>query len=282
MKITSIPYLGGKSTGGQVGKWINETIGPTHSHEMWCDWFFGMGGMTFQRPFVPGKLEWVNDADEFIADWFRVVQNPIMKDHLKTMLVDSQHSTRAIYIDTLNQIDNDMHAVYPFLHETEDILLRAWATTYCLMRSATPALDNSMHWAVERKPTARLTHLNPANLDALSRRLQNVQIDCRDALELLDQVKDSPNFHIYIDPPYPDTAGYRCTVDQSELDTLLMAQKCRVAVSGFSGDRPRLEAAGWQVYSFERSTTFNTSGVSSKRMEQVWLNYEPENTLFTL
>lgn len=265
---------------GKVGQWVNTTIGPTEPNEMWCDFFFGMGGMTFQRPFSPDRLEWINDADEFLADWMRVVQNPILKDFLKQMLADCQITSRALYIDTLNMIDNDPHAVYPFLDETPDILLRAWATTYCLLTSATPVMDGQMSWAVNKKPTARMARLDPAMLDALCRRLQNVQIDCRDALELLEQTKDSPNFHIYIDPPYPDTTGYRCTVDQDELDTLLLAQKSRVAVSGFVGDRPRLEAQGWKTADFKRMTTFATQGTSSERIERVWMNYTPTNTLF--
>ena len=276
MTVSALPYLGGKKT--HVGKWISQTIGPTEKDELWCDFFFGMGGITLQR--TPVGLEWANDADQAIADWFRVVQHPLLKDDLKELLEYSPKSCRALFIDARQILQNDPQYVWTWLAEKDSIVERAWATTYCLLKSLSGNIEQNMSWAVKLDPAASLSWIDLSMIDKIYERTKTIQFDCRDALVLLDRTKNKEKTHIYIDPPYPGTTGYRMTVDQNDLDTLLLAQKGRVAVSGYANDRPRLEKEGWRVEYFNRSTTFASQGKATKQREALWMNYDPPHRLF--
>ena len=280
MSLGALPYLGGKNVrgGNQVGRWINQEIGPTNKEELWCDFFFGMGGITLQR--IPNGLEWANDADQAIADWFRVVQHKALKDELKEMLQYSSISSRALYIDARQMLQTDPQHIWTWLDENDSIVARAWATTYALLKSLSGSIEQQMSWAVKLDPQATLSWIDLRLLDQLYERIKMIQFDCRDALVLLDRIKNKESVHIYCDPPYPNTTGYRMTVDQNELDTLLLAQKGRVAVSGYEGDRPRLEEAGWRLETFNRYATFASQGVATKKVEALWMNYQPLHRLF--
>lgn len=281
MSISTLPYLGGKSANNvnKLGQWISETIGPTERNEIWCDFFFGMGGVTLQRPAKrpPNGSEWANDADQAIIDWFRVVQSPILRAELIELLEYNPISSRAFFISARQILQNDPTYIWSWLEEKDSIVARAWATTYCLLKSLSGSIEQNMSWAFKQD---NLAWIDMKMLDKLYERIKMIQFDCRDALVLLKRTSKMENVHIYCDPPYPNTTGYRMTVDQDELDTLLLQQSGRVAVSGFDGDRPRLELAGWRVEYRDRYTTFASGGQTTKKREALWLNYQPNNRLF--
>ncbi len=73
-----------------------------------------------------------------------------------------------------------------------------------------------------------------------------MQLECRDACDLLDRVKDYDYTVIYADPPYPtaNTSAYSVRgVDWERLADLLMAQRGAVGVSGYGDEWDML---GWR------------------------------------
>ena len=276
-QLSGLRYLGGKSANSpvQVGKWVSNHLGPTGSRT-WVEPFFGQGGVFFQRP--PAPHEWINDRDEAIADLWRVIQDDGLRARLIRRLENSPRSCKALYDDAHRMLDEDPHSYWTWLSAVDDIVVRAWATTYILTKSVVPSLaENS--WAVA--PTTHTPELpTPEHLDRLGARLKDVTVDNRDALVILERCKSVEGVLIYCDPPYPNTKGYREGLDQGKFDALCLEQIGHVGISGFAGDRPTLEEAGWSVHHMDRTVTFDAGGKSSKRREALWMNYEISNTLF--
>ena len=81
---------------------------------------------------------------------------------------------------------------------------------------------------------------------AVGQRLRYVQLECRDACDLLDRVKDYDYTVIYADPPYPTavTSPYKHQhFDRAHCAGLLAAQRGAVTVSGYGDEWDLL---GWR------------------------------------
>lgn len=130
-------------------------------------------------------------------------------------------------------------------------------------------------------------------LPILSDRLIRVLIENRDFRHLL-KTFDTPETFFYLDPPYlPSTrrdGGYRCEMtetDHIELIELLKGIKGKVMLSGYPNKL--YDTLGWRKVEWEVSCNAvgrtkaaglqgkGTVSRSQKRIECVWLNYDPTN-----
>ena len=117
---------------------------------------------------------------------------------------------------------------------------------------------------IRRQPTRGFI---PDLIDNLHERIKEMYIDCRDALVLLGaRTVKRRKMHTFI---LILRILILLVIDvlsiRKQLDTLLLEQAGRVAVSGFEGDRPRLEDAGWRTAVFNRKVTFASQGSSTKK-----------------
>ena len=114
---------------------------------------------------------------------------------------------------------------------------------------------------------------------ALATRLRNVQLECKDGLELMDRVAHMKHAVVYVDPPYEtaDTSGYvHGDVDTEALTERLREQEGRVAISGYNQEWDHL---GWERH--EKVVPFRglvrsdgeVHAAPSPRTEVVWTNY---------
>ena len=106
---------------------------------------------------------------------------------------------------------------------------------------------------------------------ALEQRLRYVQLECRDACDLLDRVKDCDYTVIYADPPYPTavTSPYKQQYfDRARCAELLMAQRGAVGISGYGDEWDRL---GWRRVT-RPALRRQINGGGEARMEVLWLN----------
>ena len=276
-QLSGLRYLGGKSANSpvQVGKWVSDHLGPTGSRT-WVEPFFGQGGVFFHdRLHLMNGSMIVTKQSQTSGESFRMMgYAPDLFAGLRIVPVPVK-----LYTTThTTMLDQEPHTYWTWLSAVDDIVVRAWATTYILTKSVVPSLaENS--WAVA--PTTHTPELpTPEHLDRLGERLKNVTVDNRDALVILERCKSVEGVLIYCDPPYPNTKGYREGLDQGKFDALCLEQIGHVGISGFAGDRPTLEEAGWNVHHMDRTVTFDAGGKSSKRREALWMNYEISNTLF--
>jgi len=162
------------------------------------------------------------------------------------------------------------------------------------MQSLQTTANNNHWWRRNIKPNSTGTKawdtirnkINNGTLAALASRLQLVQIEQIDAVDLIKRVGKETGALMYVDPPYQSVqAYYRQTVDFSRLQAALLECKAKVAVSGYPGECELLDAAdGWQRYDFaaNMSMSVNLQGLAKskkQRTECLWVNYQPNTQL---
>ena len=109
--------------------------------------------------------------------------------------------------------------------------------------------------------------------------MRQVQIECANAVSLLDRIADMPYAVIYCDPPYQtaNTSPYRYgDIDKDELTAALLAQKGFVAISGYGDEWAHL---GWRCET-KSALRRQINGRGEKRIEKLWLNHDPPQRLF--
>jgi DNA adenine methylase len=124
-------------------------------------------------------------------------------------------------------------------------------------------------------------------LGPVADRLRRVQIEQRDALQVIRDYDDSGTL-FYLDPPYPpETRGDENAYgtfefsrdDHTELLDVLQGVEGRVALSGYDNGLYDSRLSGWYVSRDEEKVNQNgsTGTVSdhSTTQEVLWTNYEP-------
>ena len=261
--------MGGKSpdSGQGLNDWILQTLA-CDSKLTFVEPFGGMMGIGLN---VPRDMAVIyNDADGAIVSWWMCIQDGFARDILEDMLKKTPFRAREVRDQAYNILKSKK---YKKASIDVDV---AWAVSVLLSMNVVPSLRGSfgLVWG-NSKPNSQL----PTNLDGLTDRLKTIQLDHTDALKLLETCKTKKNLLIYCDPPYPNTYGYRHDIDQRRFNKLLLEQSSKVAVSGYDGDRPELEKEGWMKHTLTHAVTLGTTH-SSKKVDALWLNYDPGNRLF--
>ena len=258
-QLTALPYYGGKQ---RLGPWIASHLPMRRD---FVEPFAGMASVLLSRP--PCRYELLNDSAELVVNWWRIVRDD--PDGLRRLL-DVTPSSRVITREAYETARN--------LDETP--LRRAWAfhvvavsTMAQNIRAGTwrPIGTANGSWTGRRDST---------DLEALAERMANVELECIDGVELLRRFARRTTATIYVDPPYRNAAtrNYLAKVDHDALAEVLLSQSGACAVSGYPGDWPELEDAGWRVTS--RAATVTSGPVTgARRVETLWLNFTPDNTL---
>jgi len=120
----------------------------------------------------------------------------------------------------------------------------------------------------------------------LPRRLKNVTVTNRDALEILKEIKDDEDAMIYLDPPYTfhertSNNLYQCEQDdekQKKMVELIKDAKAHILVSGYKNpiyDQVLNEANGWTSKLLMEVVKHSSSrrGIKPVAQEWIWKNY---------
>ncbi len=149
------------------------------------------------------------------------------------------------------------------------------AAVFVVLRSALPSsLMAPSHFAL--KLTGRRMWRLPNDVFRLADRLKDVRFACMDAVDLARRFAGDEKTLIYCDPPYRGRLGYDCKVDHDRLAEVLLAAPAdasAIAISGYEGDHPELESAGWTVYT--RRSRESVSSRRGIRIEGLWINRPP-------
>ena len=120
----------------------------------------------------------------------------------------------------------------------------------------------------------------PQRLQAVVRRIREVRIENRDAVQLLKEFSNRPATLVYIDPPYltKRSAGYTVDIDNDQFHIDLLHQanvsKCMILVSSYEStmySQLLSKANGWSKVNLDTSTRA-TNGSALKRNEILWMN----------
>ena len=252
-----ITYYGGKKL---MLRHILPIIPP---HTTYVEPFAGGLAVYFSKP--PSSAEFVNDLNGFVINFYKQLKENF--ESLKVRVDSTLHSRRA---------NLDAFVMYENPHLFTD-LDKAWAFWVLCNQGVSGQISKS--WGSSNgnnKQAITLTSKRSRFTDALQKRLENTQIDCIDAVELI-KLKDSDDTFFYIDPPYVGSdMGHYKGYTQAHFETLLNALKTikgKFLLSSY-GNRyldECVQSNDWHVKTFDMPTM--ASSTKKRKIEVLTANY---------
>ena len=217
----------------------------------------------------PVECEVYNDLDERVVNVFRVLRDPVMARRLAGLLALTPYS-RAEY----ERAWDDPRSEDLVEDARRTILINQMGFGSAgLMPGQTAATFQSR--CVSKSP-AKPWATYHSHVELFCKRLQNVVIECRPAIDVLKQ-QDSPDTLHYVDPPYvmlarcerPRTSYLHEMTDDDhrELAEVLHSLKGMVVLSGYRSELYDELFADWP-YARRRSLAL----CNAPREERLWLS----------
>lgn len=252
---TPISYYGGKQ------KLASTVIGFLPKHNLYCEPFLGGAAVFFAKPISP--VEVINDTNKELINFYRVCRN---RFHELTALVRTTLHSREEH-DSAWIIYNKPHLF--------DEVRRAWAVWVLSTQSFSAMLDGS--WGYDKTndtTTQKISNKREEFTEALALRLQHAQIECSDALYII-QSRDTPDSFFYCDPPYYNSnCGHYDGYTEEDFKGLLdVLSKIKGKFMLSSYPSPLLQSYvkkyKWNMWSVEQNVSVNAKGGYLKRKVEV-------------
>jgi DNA adenine methylase len=262
---TPVTYYGGKQ---QLAARIVRLIPP---HKVYAEPFIGGAAVFFAKP--ASEVEIINDINSEIVNFYEILQRDFPA--LQSMINISLHS-RKVYKHARVVYENpDMF----------DPIKRAWAFWILANMGFGAMLDSGFACDTGGKVTQTFNGKKDAFTEQLAIRIQNVQIECRDALKII-RSRDTEDTFFYCDPPYPDTDqghydGYS-SADFRELLETLSKIEGRFLLSSFRHDylAVYMEKYKWSQFEIRMAKPMsaqNGAGRTLQKIEVLTANYPIES-----
>lgn len=253
------------------------------AHHTYVEPFAGSAALLFAKP--PSPVEVINDRDEGIVNFFRVLRDPDSFRRFKRLVTLTPYA-RTEYLRA--------RATWV---ECADAVERAWAWFIVARMSFGGCFGSSFGTCISTSSRGMAAEVSSylgaiERLPEVAARVLRVQVENQDWRVILKRY-DTPETFFYLDPPYlPETrrdGGYRYELsagDHEEMVERLLALQGKAILSGY--DAPlydRLTAAGWQKRAYH--LTCNVAGrtrasgllgpgavkARQSRTEMVWANF---------
>jgi DNA adenine methylase len=212
-------------------------------------------------------VEVINDTNKELVNFYETVQRefPLLESEIRISL----HS---------RTLHRDASVIYDSPHLFTRVQ-RAWAVWILANQSFSSMLDGS--WGYDKKKNTTSKKINNKRegfTEEFAIRLQNVQVECTDAIRIIRSRDTKDTFH-YVDPPYFNSDcghydGY--TIEDFEM---LLKQLERVEGKFMLSSYPSpilkefVERNGWHQKSFEQTVSVNKGSGGKKKIEVVTANY---------
>lgn len=178
---TPITYWGGKQ---RLAAQICDLI---PQHTTYCEPFFGGGAVFFQKE--KSKVEIINDLNQFVVNFY--IQTKTNFPALQSLILSTLHSRRR-WRDALVMCE------HPHLFSDLD---RAWAFYTLTNQGYAGKIGTWGFGTISACSERKVKNARTQFVETIADRLDQVQIECNDALYLL-QLRDRPTTFFYLDPPY--------------------------------------------------------------------------------
>lgn len=258
---TPVSYYGGKQ------KLVPVILPLIPKHVTYAEPFTGGGAIFFSKP--PSNVEIINDTNKELINFYSVLKNRFID--LVQMVRVTMHS---------RTMHNDAHVVYNSPHLFDEIK-RAWSFWVLSSQSFSAIIDGSWGYdKTDNTTTQKIANKINEFTEQLSIRLQNVQVECADALYII-QSRDTANTFFYCDPPYFNSDcghynGYH-EQDYENLLILLAGIKGKFLLSSYPSDllKRYIKANGWHSQCFEQGVSVNAkAGYNKRKWEMLVANYK--------
>ncbi len=257
---TPISYYGGKQ------KLAKKVVSFFPEHKLYGEPFFGGGAVFFEKP--QSEIEVINDTNQELINFYKVLKNRY--HDLSSLVKTTLHSRR---------LHRDAQIIYEAPHLFDEVR-RAWAVWVLSTQSFCAQLDGSFGYDKSRQTTTKkIINKRDGFVDDYAIRLQNVQIECADALYIIKS-RDTKESFFYCDPPYFNSNcghydGYS-EQDFENLLELLVSIKGRFLMSSYPSTilQKFAKANKWHMWSIEQGVSVNARGGYLKRkIEVLTANY---------
>lgn len=200
---TPITYYGGKQ---KLAKLIIKNI--PKDHNLYGEPFIGGAAVFFEKE--PSPVEVINDVNKELVNFYQVVQTDFVS--LETEIRITLHS-------------RDLFRKASVIYNNPDMftpIKRAWAVWCLASQGFASMLDGSWGYDVSKNTTSKkISNKRSSFTEDYAIRLQNVQIECTDALRII-RSRDSKTSFFYCDPPYVGSdCGHYDGYSQEDFDNLL-------------------------------------------------------------
>ncbi len=248
-----------------LARWIISFFPPHHSY---LEPYFGSGAVLFRKP--RSNIETVNDLDSDVVGLFDCIRK------------DPERLARAVYFTPYSR------EIYErACQETPDDPFEK-ALYFCIRLDqghGARTTGGRVGWkndvqGRERAYGARNWRELPGIIMQAAERLRGVQIEHRPAVEIIRRF-NSPRVLIYADPPYMlETRHGRqyhhemTDKDHEELLDTLLAHRGPVLLSGYDSALYDDRLRGWHR---EEAMAHTLAG--TKRIEVLWMNFEPDGQM---
>lgn len=256
---TPVTYYGGKQ---QMAKHILPLI---PEHNLYCEPFCGGAAIFFAKE--KSNVEVLNDTNRELINFYRVVQNEFAA--LEKEIQISLHS-------------RDLHRRAYVIYNNPDMfpeLKRAWALWMLSVQGFAGKLDGTWGYDVKKNTTSKkiANKRNYFSVD-LAIKLQNVQLECADALYIM-HARDRDDSFFYVDPPYYNSNmghydGYSIN-DYEELLQTLANLKGKFMLSSYPSPilTQYTKEYGWKTKSFDSKVSVNGKAKRKTKTEALTMNY---------
>jgi len=240
---TPISYYGGKQT---LCSRIAALIPP---HSLYCEPFFGGGAVFFAKPKEMSQVEVINDTNKELINFYKVVQNDFVS--LEKEVRITLHS-------------RDLHRKASVIYNNPDMfneVKRAWAVWVLATQSFASIVDGSWGYDITTRCTSKkIMNKRDSFTEDYAIRLQDVQIECTDAIRIITS-RDTEQSFFYCDPPYYQADqghydGYTINDFESLLQCLLNV-KGKFILSSYPSPilAEYVKKGGWSQKTFEMSVS---------------------------
>lgn len=259
---TPVSYYGGKQ---KLASTILQLI---PKHNLYCEPFIGGAAIFFAKH--ASNVEVINDVNKEMVNFYRTVQNDFVS--LEKEIRITLHS-------------RDLHRKAKVIYDNPDMfteIKRAWAVWVLSTQSFASMLDGSWGYDVTKNTTTtKISNKRESFTEDYAIRLQNVQIECADALRII-RARDSKESFFYCDPPYYNSdMGHYDGYTIEDFEALL---KCLSKIEGqfLLSSYPSkilsrfVSEFGWHQLEIEQSVSVanNSSKPPKKKTEVLTANYQ--------
>ncbi len=262
---TPTSYYGGKQN-------LVTTILPLiPKHTLYAEVFVGGGAIFWSKP--KSEVEVINDTNRELINFYEVVQNEFVE--LEKMIRISIHS---------RSLHRDADVIYNNPHMFTRIQ-RAWSVWVLAAQSFSSMLNGSWGYDKSKGTTSqKITNKrNDFTLD-YAIRMQNVQVECTDALRII-RSRDFKDAFFYCDPPYYNSDcghydGY--TIEDFEMLLKTLSDiKGKFLMSSYPSEilKKYTKDFDWHTKTIEQTVSVanNNGKPGKKKIEVMTANYDLTN-----
>jgi len=257
---TPISYYGGKQ------KLATKILSLIPQHTLYAEPFLGGAAVFFSK--APSEIEVLNDTNRELINFYKVVQNDFVG--LEKEIRITLHS---------RDLHRKASVIYNYPELFSDIK-RAWAVWVLSAQSFCAQLDSSFGYdRTANTTTKKIINNRDRFTENMAFRLQNCQIECTDALYVI-QSRDAPHSFFYCDPPYFNSdCGHYDGYSEQDFENLLKGLssiKGKFLLSSYPSSLllKYAKAQKWNMWSAEKGVSVNSkSGYLKRKIEVLTANY---------